>query len=134
MDAAPGDKIMQIENDYDKEVYNSDIGYIDDVDPDEGELTASFDGRAYYESSSSSTLVPAYAVTNKSKRIGIRGRHPGMTQHYTMLQRNLLYTGVTRRKRRSAGSAGRRRPTAPSPCENIQTSAVGQNCANGCNR
>jgi exodeoxyribonuclease V alpha subunit len=41
---APGDKVMQIENDYDKEVYNGDIGYIDDVDPD-GELTASFDGR-----------------------------------------------------------------------------------------
>ncbi len=36
---------MQIENDYDKEVYNGDIGYIDDVDPEAGELTASFDGR-----------------------------------------------------------------------------------------
>ena len=43
---APGDKVMQIENDYDKEVYNGDIGYVDDVDPDEGELTARFDGRA----------------------------------------------------------------------------------------
>ena len=43
---APGDKVMQIENDYDKEVYNGDIGYIDDVDPDAGELTASFDGRS----------------------------------------------------------------------------------------
>ena len=43
---APGDKVMQIENDYDKEVYNGDIGYIDDVDPEAGELTASFDGRA----------------------------------------------------------------------------------------
>src|SRR6202171_3878704 len=42
----PGDKIMQIENDYDKDVYNGDIGYIDDVDPDIGELTASFDGPA----------------------------------------------------------------------------------------
>ena len=42
---APGDKVMQIENDYDKEVYNGDIGYIDDVDPEAGELTASFDGR-----------------------------------------------------------------------------------------
>ena len=38
---APGDKVMQIENDYDKEVYNGDIGYIDDVNPDDGELTAS---------------------------------------------------------------------------------------------
>jgi ATP-dependent RecD-like DNA helicase SH3 domain len=42
---APGDKVMQIENDYDKEVYNGDIGYVDDVDADAGELTASFDGR-----------------------------------------------------------------------------------------
>ena len=43
---APGDKVMQIENDYDKEVYNGDIGYVGDVDPEAGELTASFDGRA----------------------------------------------------------------------------------------
>jgi len=42
---APGDKVMQIENDYDKEVYNGDIGYVGDVDPEAGELTASFDGR-----------------------------------------------------------------------------------------
>jgi exodeoxyribonuclease V alpha subunit len=43
---APGDKVMQIENDYDKEIYNGDVGYIDDFDPDTSELTASFDGRA----------------------------------------------------------------------------------------
>src|SRR4029077_9208893 len=43
---APGDKIMQIENDYEKDVYNGDIGHIDNVDPNNGELTASFDGRA----------------------------------------------------------------------------------------
>jgi exodeoxyribonuclease V alpha subunit len=43
---APGDKVKQIENDYDKEVYNGDIGYIDDVIPDENELTANFDGCA----------------------------------------------------------------------------------------
>src|SRR3982075_4331027 len=56
---APGDKIMQIENDYDKDVYNGDIGYIDDVDPDAGELTASFDGRAVTYGFGD-TLVPAY--------------------------------------------------------------------------
>jgi ATP-dependent exoDNAse (exonuclease V) alpha subunit len=39
------DKVMQIENDYDKEVYNGDIGYIDRVDPDAGEIVVSFDGR-----------------------------------------------------------------------------------------
>ena len=43
---APGDRVMQIENDYDKEVYNGDIGYIVDVDPEAGELVASFDGRS----------------------------------------------------------------------------------------
>src|SRR5206468_2472887 len=43
---APGDKVMQIENDYDKEVYNGDIGYIDNVDPNAGEIVASFDGRS----------------------------------------------------------------------------------------
>ena len=42
---APGDKVMQIENDYDKEVYNGDIGLVADVDPHAGELTARFEGR-----------------------------------------------------------------------------------------
>ena len=99
---APGDKVMQIENDYDKEVYNGDIGYIDDLDPDAGEVKASFDGRAViYGFGELDTLVPAYAATiHKSQgseypAIVI----PVMTQHYNMLQRNLLYTGVTRGKR-----------------------------------
>jgi exodeoxyribonuclease V alpha subunit len=99
---ARGDKVMQIENDYDKEVYNGDIGYIDDVDSDAGELTATFDGRAVtYGFGELDTLVPAYAVTiHKSQgseypAIVI----PVMTQHYAMLQRNLLYTGVTRGKK-----------------------------------
>ncbi len=99
---APGDKVMQIENDYDKEVYNGDIGYVDDVDPDTSELTASFDGRAVvYGFGELDTLVPAYAATiHKSQG----SEYPAivipiMTQHYTMLQRNLLYTGVTRGKR-----------------------------------
>jgi exodeoxyribonuclease V alpha subunit len=43
---APDDKVMQIENDYDKEIYNGDIGYIIDVDPKAGELMATFDGRS----------------------------------------------------------------------------------------
>jgi exodeoxyribonuclease V alpha subunit len=43
---APGDKVMQIENDYDKEVYNGDIGFVTDVEPEEGELTAGFDSRS----------------------------------------------------------------------------------------
>jgi exodeoxyribonuclease V alpha subunit len=99
---APGDKVMQIENDYDKEVYNGDIGNIDDVDPDAGELTASFDGRAVtYGFGELDMLVPAYAVTiHKSQGSEYPAVIiPMMTQHYAMLQRNLLYTGVTRGKR-----------------------------------
>ena len=99
---APGDKVMQIENDYDKEVYNGDIGFVSGVDPEEGELTASFDGRSLtYGFGELDTLVPAYAATiHKSQG----SEYPAvviplMTQHYAMLQRNLLYTGVTRGKR-----------------------------------
>jgi exodeoxyribonuclease V alpha subunit len=99
---APGDKVMQIENDYDKEVYNGDIGYVVNVDPDDGELTASFDGRSVtYGFGELDTLVPAYAVTiHKSQG----SEYPAvviplLTQHYAMLQRNLLYTGITRGKR-----------------------------------
>ena len=99
---APGDKVMQIENDYDKEVYNGDIGYVDDVDPEAGELTASFDGRAVvYGFGELDTLVPAYAATiHKSQGSEYPAVViPVLTQHYAMLQRNLLYTGVTRGKK-----------------------------------
>lgn len=61
---APSDKVMQIENDYDKEVYNGDIGYVMDVDVETGELTTSFDGRSVsYGFGELDTLVPAYAAT-----------------------------------------------------------------------
>ena len=99
---APGDKVMQIENDYDREVYNGDIGRIDDVDAELGELTARFDERTVaYGFGELDALVPAYAVTiHKSQG----SEYPAvviplMTQHFVMLQRNLLYTGVTRGKR-----------------------------------
>jgi exodeoxyribonuclease V alpha subunit len=96
---APGDKVMQIENDYDKEVYNGDIGYIDDVDLAASELAVSFDGRSVsYAFGELDTLVPAYAVTiHKSQGSEYPAVViPVMTQHYAMLQRNLLYTGITR--------------------------------------
>ena len=96
---ASGDKVMQIENDYDKEVYNGDIGYIEDVDLDASELAVNFDGRKVnYVFDELDTLVPAYAVTiHKSQGSEYPAVViPVMTQHYTMLQRNLLYTGVTR--------------------------------------
>jgi len=101
---APGDKVMQIEieNDYDKEVYNGDIGYIDDVDPEAGELVASFDGRSItYGFGELDTLVPAYAATiHKSQGSEYPAVIiPVLTQHHPMLQRNLLYTGITRGKR-----------------------------------
>jgi exodeoxyribonuclease V alpha subunit len=99
---APGDKVMQIENDYDKEVYNGDIGYVVDVDPDASELIASFDGRSVtYGLGELDTLVPAYAATiHKSQGSEYPAVViPVLTQHYAMLQRNLLYTGITRGKR-----------------------------------
>jgi exodeoxyribonuclease V alpha subunit len=93
---------MQIENDYDKEVYNGDISYIDDVDPSDGELTASFDGRTItYGFGELDTLVLTYATTvHKSQGSEYPAVViPVMTQHYAMLQRNLLYTDVTRGKK-----------------------------------
>jgi exodeoxyribonuclease V alpha subunit len=99
---APGDKVMQIENDYDKDVYNGDIGNIESINPADGELVANFDGRAVsYGFGELDMLVPAYAATiHKSQG----SEYPAvvipiMTQHYAMLQRNLLYTGVTRGKK-----------------------------------
>jgi len=98
---APGDKVMQVENDYDKEVYNGDIGTIDEVDPNAGEVIASFDGRSVtYAFGELDMLVPAYAATiHKSQGSEYPAVIiPVLTQHYPMLQRNLLYTGITRGK------------------------------------
>ena len=98
----PGDKIMQTENDYDKEVFNGDLGTVVRIDEEEGVLLASFDGRdVEYAFGELDTLVPAYATTiHKSQG----SEYPAVvitlaTQHYTMLARNLLYTAVTRGKR-----------------------------------
>jgi len=99
---APGDKVMQIENDYDKEVYNGDIGYIERINPVDGELTTIFDGRTVtYAFGELDMLVPAYAATiHKSQGSEYPAVViPVMTQHYAMLQRNLLYTGITRGKK-----------------------------------
>ena len=99
---APGDKVMQLDNDYEKEVFNGDVGFVDSVDLDGGELTARFDGRpVIYGFGELDALAPAYAVTiHKSQGSEYPAVViPVLTQHYTMLQRNLLYTGVTRGKR-----------------------------------
>jgi exodeoxyribonuclease V alpha subunit len=95
-----GDKIMQIRNNYDMSVYNGDIGRVRAVAPPE--LHVEFDGRAVtYDSSNIDELVLAYACSiHKSQG----SEYPCVviplhTQHYLMLQRNLLYTGITRGKR-----------------------------------
>ena len=95
----PGDKVMQIANDYDRDVFNGDLGVIDRIDVEEGELTVLFDGReVVYGFGELDELVLAYATTiHKSQG----SEYPAVviplvTQHYAMLARNLLYTGVTR--------------------------------------
>jgi len=99
---AIGDKVMQIENDYDKEVYNGDIGYVGAIDLELGEMTIAFDGRPVaYAFGELDQIVLAYATTiHKSQGSEFPAVViPVTTQHYMMLQRNLLYTGVTRGKR-----------------------------------
>lgn len=97
-----GDKVMQIRNNYDKEVFNGDIGRIIKIDREEQEVIVDYDGRPIpYEYSELDEIVIAYAVSvHKSQ-----GSEypvvvmPILTQHYMLLQRNLLYTGITRGKK-----------------------------------
>jgi exodeoxyribonuclease V alpha subunit len=98
----PGDKVMQIENDYDKDVFNGDLGIVAGLDIAAGELTVDFDGRRIlYTSGELDELALAYATTiHKSQG----SEYPAVvialaTQHYPMLRRNLVYTGITRGKR-----------------------------------
>lgn len=96
------DKVMQIRNDYDKEVFNGDIGTVFRVDMEERELTVNFDGReVLYDVSELDELSLAYATTIHKAQgseypIVVM---PFTMSHYVMLQRNLLYTGVTRAKK-----------------------------------
>ena len=98
----PGDKVMQIRNNYDKEVFNGDIGFIQRIDPVERELTILFDDREVgYDVTELDEIVLAYATT-VHKAQGAEYPivvMPVMMTHYMMLQRNLLYTGVTRARR-----------------------------------
>ncbi len=96
------DKIMQIRNNYEKEVFNGDIGRILSVDEEQGELTAIFDDRSLlYEANELDELMPAYAISvHKSQG----NEYPALilpllTQHYLLLQRNLVYTAITRGKK-----------------------------------
>ena len=96
------DKVMQIRNNYDKEVFNGDIGVIDSVNEADRTLTVNFDGRSIvYDITELDELVHAYATTihkaqGSEYRIVVM---PIMMNHYVMLQRNLLYTGITRAKK-----------------------------------
>ena len=99
---APGDKVIQTLNDYDKDVFNGDIGHVVRVDLEEGVVVISFDGREVtYDVAELDEVALAYATTvHKSQG----SEYPAVviplaTQHYPMLVRNLLYTGVTRGKR-----------------------------------
>jgi exodeoxyribonuclease V alpha subunit len=98
----PNDKVMQIRNNYDKEVFNGDIGVVETVDMEERELMVRFDDRLVpYDVSELDELVLAYATTiHKSQGseypIVVM---PVLMSHYVMLQRNLIYTGITRAKK-----------------------------------
>ena len=97
-----GDKVMQIENNYERDVYNGDIGFVAGIDREEDELVVEFEGRKVrYPFGELDELVLCYATTiHKSQ-----GSEypvvviPVSTQHYTMLKRKLIYTGITRGKR-----------------------------------
>jgi exodeoxyribonuclease V alpha subunit len=94
-----GDKVMQLQNNYDKEVYNGDIGMVAGVDPVDQQLAVDFEGRRVgYDWSEADQLALAYAVSvhkaqgSEFPAVVI----PLVTAHYMMLQRNLLYTAMTR--------------------------------------
>jgi exodeoxyribonuclease V alpha subunit len=94
-----GDKVMQTVNDYDKDIFNGDIGFVQDLDMDAQEVVLDFDGRLVsYGFGELDEVIPAYATTiHKSQG----SEYPAVviplsTQHYVMLRRNLVYTGITR--------------------------------------
>ena len=98
---SPGDKIIQTVNNYDKEVFNGDIGRVKSIDVEEGELMMDFEGReVLYQVNELDEVSLAYATTiHKSQG----SEYPCVVipmamQHFTLLERNLLYTGVTRGK------------------------------------
>jgi exodeoxyribonuclease V alpha subunit len=99
---APGDKVIQTQNNYDKEVFNGDIGRIRRIDEAAGLLWIDFDGREVeYELGELDEVSLAYATTIHKAQ---GSEYPAVviplaTQHYNLLERNLLYTGVTRGRR-----------------------------------
>ena len=95
------DKVMQIRNNYAKEVFNGDIGMISQIDREAQKLTVEYDGRPVaYDFPELDELILAYAVSvHKSQGSEYAAVIlPVMTQHFILLQRNLVYTGITRAK------------------------------------
>ena len=102
MEFRAGDRVMQLRNNYDKDVYNGDVGFVQSVEPTERTLVVLFDGRPVeYRAVDLDELTLAYATTiHKSQG----SEYPAVIvllhrQHYMMLQRNLLYTAITRGKK-----------------------------------
>ncbi len=97
-----GDKVMQTRNNYEKEVFNGDIGRISSINFDDGSLEVIIDERyIVYEAIEIDELIHAYCITthrSQGSEYAIVVM-PLMTQHYMMLQRNLLYTAITRAKK-----------------------------------
>jgi exodeoxyribonuclease V alpha subunit len=98
---SPGDKVIQNVNDYDKEVFNGDIGFIEEIDVEKGKLSVLFDDRLVdYEVGELDELSLAYVTTIHRSQ---GSEYPAVVipvamQHYMLLKRNLLYTAVTRGK------------------------------------
>ena len=93
-----GDKVMQVRNNYDKMVFNGDIGRIEQVDSVNTTVVVRFDEAVHYTGAELDDLVPAYAISvHKSQGSEFRCVvMPVTTQHFILLKRNLLYTAVTR--------------------------------------
>lgn len=97
-----GDRVMQIRNNYDKNVFNGDVGVITAIDPEEHQITVLYDNNPIdYEVSELDELVLAYAVTIHKSQGSEYGAViiPLFMQHFTLLQRNLVYTALTRAKK-----------------------------------
>lgn len=94
-----GDRVLQLRNNYEKEVFNGDLGWVDEVDSESGEISVDFEGNlVHYEAGELDDLTLAYAVSvHKSQGSEYPAIVvPVVTQHYIMLQRNLIYTALTR--------------------------------------
>ena len=96
------DRVLQLRNNYDKDVFNGDLGRIISMDMDEGEVVVDFDGRGVaYDFSEMEELAPAYCISvHKSQGSEYPAVIvPVVDQHYLLLQRNLIYTALTRAER-----------------------------------